>query len=177
MATYLTDAGGQVYLLQADDSGTPDALEVFGPTGVSSILLQDTVLATKWLLSIQTDGSFLITSSSGVALPNIPVVSPSGLLFGISVISGAVGTVSMSGLLCSIQSQGVVTATLARQYLSSFGRSSVHATLAAKGAMSCSIKAGVTLLGWIYLPSSITGRNSTPRNAIIRRFVNGRPNH
>jgi hypothetical protein len=89
---YLTDSSSQVWQLGASNSGAWTTTPVSGPTGPTSILLEDTVTSAIWALSVGTSGVLEVTSSSG-SPSTIQVNSPNGALFNIIVASGAISTV------------------------------------------------------------------------------------
>lgn len=92
---YLKDSSGQVWALGVTDSGAYTLMAVSGPTGLTSILLEDTVSSAIWALSVLPGGVPEVTSASG-SPATIEVTAPHGAIYGIVIISGAISTVLIS---------------------------------------------------------------------------------
>lgn len=89
---YLKDSANQSWLLGVTDNGAETTTPILA-SGVSSVQLQDTVLAQNWSMTVATDGSLHIAPIGGVGAANIPVVSPSGFLYAIVVMDQAIATI------------------------------------------------------------------------------------
>src|SRR5882762_7104932 len=95
--TYLQDSAGVVRYLTVSNAGAyGTSAPILGQAGLPFIPLYDTVTGTVFSLILLTNGALHIDPSSGIAQNNIPVLSPSGVLFGIVVASNAISTVVLS---------------------------------------------------------------------------------